>query len=743
MVQHILVCAQDSVLAKKVRFLLARDECEVEILSKPSQLERRLGEGNIALLILSRSLDGEDAIEMLARFDPSLMIPPTIVLGGQPTITADFISVIPDPIDTQAIYRIASEALAYQVVNQEVAGLSDEELTHIAIDREGEDEEEPVEKPQGPTTNPNIAPSQIGAAPPPRDEDLAFTDVTGLDQIAGELDLLEGAESMLNDAFDVDVPNNPGHNKPHKRGAASKQTQDAPVLGGLLEPARFAKVLYQCWAKNTTGALIVARDHETLTIHFENGSPVHVESSIPGDPLGRALVSRARITEAQYADGAKRAIERGLRLGQALVELGFFSNQELGRELGTSAREQIVGCFAARQGAFEFDPKRKVPTDERPYQLSVGQILSEGIKLHGDEAILKEIIGEIDSKYFKLNRPVEDLQKRFPLEPKELAFLAFSGRAYNVGHAAENAGLDLHSAHKLMGVLITCEEVQDFTPGPKEFEARIMEELQRKKELEDKLKTNVSDIPPPAAAKSPTLPPRTERAEVPLEKSRSETFGKPFGGAGTREIVERRAFTASAPERTIADEFPNLRKVPTSTFDASPPPPSMPPPPPPISQVSAPPQAPATVVQPHPASNGDAQIPPMPVPPNGEGMVPRPLVYAKPLPRAADGSPLETQERTLSREHFQRGVTLLGQGNFASAEEAFRDAVALCAEEHVYLIGLARAIYYNPGYRAEGKVPVLKAIVGRAEQLAPEDNRVATLSTWISHAESQLSRSSM
>ncbi|CAN0578301.1 unnamed protein product, partial [Laminaria digitata] len=38
-----------------------------------------------------------------------------------------------------------------------------------------------------------------------------------------------------------------------------------------------------------------------------------------------------------------------------------------------------------------------------------------------------------------------------------------------------------------------------------------------------------------------------------------------------------------------------------------------------------------------------------------------------------------------------------------------------------YLIGLARAIYYNPGYGAAGKVPVLRGIVDRARQLAPED----------------------
>lgn len=120
-------------------------------------------------------------------------------------------------------------------------------------------------------------------------------------------------------------------------------------------------------------------------------------------------------------------------------------------------------------------------------------------------------------------------------------------------------------------------------------------------------------------------------------------------------------------------------------------------------------------------------------------MTPRPLVYAKPLPRNADGTLAETSERALSREHFQRGVSLLGQGSFSAAEEAFRDAVALCADEHVYLIGLARAIYYNPAYEGAGKVPVLRSVVGRATQLAPEDKRVATLRSWVDHAEVLLS----
>src|SRR5688572_784281 len=215
MIQHILVCAQDSVLAKKVRYLLARDDCEVEILSKPSQLEKRLRDGKVSLLILSRMLDGEDAIEMIARFDPSLMIPPTIVLGGQPTITADFITVIPDPVDTQAIYRIASEALAYQVVNQEVAGISDEELTHMGIDRPN-----PTIPMQHAGTNPNLtaAATSIDKLGRTRDEEISFTDVTGLEEIAGRLDQLESADSMLNDAFDIEEGSPPAPKSPPSKG---------------------------------------------------------------------------------------------------------------------------------------------------------------------------------------------------------------------------------------------------------------------------------------------------------------------------------------------------------------------------------------------------------------------------------------------------------------------------------------------------------------------------------------------
>ena len=667
--QHIVVCTQDSVLAKKVRFLLARDECEVEILSNASALGDRLRRGDLSLLVLSRELEDEDAIELLARLDTDVTMPTTLVLGGPQAITADFIHLIPDPIDTQAIYRIASEILA-----GDEAPAGEEEMTQMAVD---------IPKRRRRTT--------VDSNPP---NDISFGDVTGLEEVP---DAVQDDEAPTEAA-----PFDTGEDDRDPPSARATTTVGGPVLGGMLEPARFAKVLYECWAQQTTGALIVARERETLTISFEDGAPVHVQSSVPGDPLGKALVGRGRVTDVQYGEGAKRAIEKGLRLGPALVELGYFTTEELGEELGKTANEQIVTCFEARQGAFEFDPKRVAPTSERPYRLDVPHILADGLRIHADDDVIRQIVGDIDPRYFKLKRSIEELKAQYPIDEKDEAFLAFNGRAYNVSDAAEICDLTSKDAHSLMALLSITDEVSDFTPGVTEFEARIREERQRSRE------TKLPELPPPREESAASTPPAPPAGPPPPPPSAAI----PLPGREAADAA--RNGHADRPPFEVAPAY-------------SDPPPASPP-----SQVSSPPPPPPV------GPNGE-EIPVMPVPnDNEEGLPVRPLVFAKPLPRGPDGNTLETPERSLSREHFQRGVALLGQGNFANAEEAFRDAVALCAEEHVYLIGLARAIYYNPAYRADGKVPVLKSIVGRADHLAPDDKRVATLKTWVNHAETQM-----
>lgn len=581
--QHIAVCTQDPVLAKKIRFLLAGEGRDVTLLDGLEALSAP-DAARYCLLVLSRSIDGRDTLDALQAEGNEQR--PVILLGGERVVTPAHIHIVPDPVDTQAIYRLA---------NEELPDRSDE-ADHA--------------------TEPTLVEDGWPPEPPPREFRLA--------------------------------------EDPHtEEGQAHMPHTTAPTA---LEPIAFSKQLFQIWSDSDQGVLIISQAEETLSVYFERGAPVHLESSIPGDRIGPSLVSRGRLAEAQYADAAKRAIERGTRLGAALVELNHIAEADLGQEMGASARDQIVACFGARDGSFTFTQGVEAERADPAFTLDVPHILSEGLHKHADPGTLSRVLGDSNERYFKLTKTTAELRNIFPLDDPEVRFLTFEGKAYNVSDAADISGLSLTRARITLALLTVCEEIHDFTPGVTEFEARIREERQRSRDLESQLPATPSAVP--------SIQP-VSAGQIPLS-----------GGMAP--------FPSAAP-------------------------------------------APA---------DGEA-IPPMPVPDAGvEGTAPQALVYAKPLPRGVDGQLLDSPERSLSREHFQTGVKLLGDGAFSRAEAAFRNATALCSEEHVYLIGLARAIYYNPAYAGARKIPVLKNIVERAERLAPTDKRVTTLRSWVNHAES-------
>ncbi len=648
-IHTIVVCTQDAVLAKKVRILLARHDTNVEVVEQPAELEGCLDKRNISLLILSRKLDGLDMIDTLQRLGPGYQVPPTIILGGRLAPAPEFIHLIADPIDTQAIYRSATEILLEQ------QGLKNQEKRPLLVPE------------QITSTTNQVAPGGggSGASKHPEEQDNAMKPM-GLTEIAGQLDVLDDQE-LLHEAFDIDEPS--GIRRPPDAEGGTSPGGPPPVSRSPLRPQELARILYRRWADGVSGMLKIRRDGEDVTAHLNEGVPVFVASSVPGDNLGRALVERDHLNENQYAEAAKRSIERGVALGRALVDLGYLSEEELHKEQATSAEELLVACFDGRPGSIEFST-RPPPPQKGGYQIEVGEVIALGIRKYAPEETIKEIVGEPEEHYFALKRPLSALQDRFVLSAPEIAFLEFGGRAYNMVDAAEIAKIATNDAARIVAVLSICEELKAFTPSSRDFEARIREERQRTKDLESQL---------PHAAE-----PKTSSPPAPVESTS--------------------------------------------------PPPRMPPP-----AAATPPPPPATTAKTAPPPTPDGtEIPPMPVPENGrDGEMPRKLVYAGPIPRNSDGTPQETPEQALSREHFQQGVALLGQGNFTNAEEAFREAVALCAEEHVYLIGLARAIYYNPVYRRTGKLALLKDIVQRAEALAPNDKRVSTLTLWVQQAEAR------
>ncbi|MEL6187275.1 MAG: DUF4388 domain-containing protein, partial [Myxococcota bacterium] len=519
--QSIVVCAQDPVLAKKVRFLMERDECKVEILGSPEDLEARLHASPPTLLVLSRELGDGDAIERLGGFDPGVDLPPVLVLGGEPRVTAPFIHLISEPVDTQAIYREASRLLQ-------------------------------AEPDGGPNTEVSQPLPSIDALDDEQDIGLA-TD-GALSELADELEALDGGqidEKLAGTFAALEHESTEMHEPSH----AAPNDTPLPDRASSLDPAAFARALHQTWSGGQQCALVVDLDEERLSIHFEEGRPIAVLSSLPGDLFGRALVERGRLTQAQYADAAKRSIERGVRLSESILDLGFLNESQIGEEAGTSARERLVGCFEVNRGHFWIE---ELPVDspaERPYRLEVGHIIAQGLRSHASDPVIDNILGEDLSGYFRLRRPGFELQKDFPLSKADLQFLEFEGRAYNVEDAADGAGLVLGEARRLLAILAVCQEVEAFAPSAKEFEARIREERETRRVLESKVpasKANGASSSPPALASAPASAPSA--AAVAAAAAEEEQARIADNGGPTHDV---QAGPAESAERSSVPEPPS------------------------------------------------------------------------------------------------------------------------------------------------------------------------------------------
>ncbi len=701
--QHVLVCTDDPVLAKRVRFLLARDQCEVSIMDGPAQLESTLKDSPPDLLILSRELHGEDHAQWMSRTGAPTV--PTVVLGGESSPDAPHIRAVEDPSDPQAIFSVASEILA----SSSSGGGG------------------------------NGSPPRASFSPPPEQ--------------ATEQAPRPTIESAPNKA-----PANLAKPKAAQPASASRDRQTSGDLDAT--PGRLAKQYHDCARNQLTGHLVLTESDETLTLQFDKGRAVNLRSSRPGDRFGRWLVEQGELGEGQYADAAKRVVEMGVGLGQALVQGGHLSEDDLAALRGDHARTLIIARFREGPGKYRFEPDLS-PT-QRTFEVDVLPVVASGFKQHASEETVRDILMDRDKGYFEVRSSPEGLRTTFALSPAEEEFLRFGGRAYNAADGAELAGIPLTDALKLLALLWTCSELEQFTPGVSEFEDRIEEEKQRARESqlsgmsaappipegdeadEPALASLVDDEPPPLAMEDmdePALEAEVEHQEAePIEAIGSiDDMGRgpppppeptpfplelqdvvddappasPFAGPAPVSASQAPPLPSSSPEAAVPASGP---ASPVSS---------------PASQPSAPPTTDSTGGGRAPA--GD--IPAMPVPkPGHEGLDPAPMTWATPLPRSPDGTLLDTPEHQSSKGHFQQGVQLLGQGKFAAAENAFRDAVALCSEEHVYLVGLARAIFYNGTYRADGKLPVLREIVSRAESMAPKDSRVTTLRAWVEKA---------
>ncbi len=149
---------------------------------------------------------------------------------------------------------------------------------------------------------------------------------------------------------------------------------------GSLARIALPEVLKTIALHELSGCLEVTSGQKVRTVYFDRGFIVFTASNSKSDRLGQCLLDAGKITEKEL-DLAASLMKGKRRIGEAIVEAGYLSQDDLGRELANQARKVSTSLFAVEEGMYRFEQKDcPIPLELR-LGLSLYRIQLEGIRL--------------------------------------------------------------------------------------------------------------------------------------------------------------------------------------------------------------------------------------------------------------------------------------------------------------------------------------------------------------------------
>lgn len=140
-----------------------------------------------------------------------------------------------------------------------------------------------------------------------------------------------------------------------------------------------------------TGTVIFSRETAIKKVYFQNGDVIFAFSNLNDDRLGDFLLRSNKLTRAQFDASSELTEKTGKKLGAILVELGFISPQDLVAGVKEQVKGIILSLFTWRDGRYIFDDSPLPTSDIIPLQMSIGNLIIEGIRGQDWQVVRKSL----------------------------------------------------------------------------------------------------------------------------------------------------------------------------------------------------------------------------------------------------------------------------------------------------------------------------------------------------------------
>ncbi len=219
-----------------------------------------------------------------------------------------------------------------------------------------------------------------------------------------------------------------------KLGALVHEVIDEPAADPLqpatgTAPLALASALLQLAGDRETGVLEVCAGEVHTRVFLRAGAPVSAEGGSLRETLGRMLLRRGELAEADYVRVIERMTEQVMenehqRMGEVLVELGLLSGDEVRGALEAQLFEKVIACFQWADAHWTFSELDELPQELEPFALPpVEQLVLAGLENHAPAESLAAWLAPHGASKPRLARPISTLQQRLALDAGPLRVL--------------------------------------------------------------------------------------------------------------------------------------------------------------------------------------------------------------------------------------------------------------------------------------------------------------------------------
>jgi CheY-like chemotaxis protein/tetratricopeptide (TPR) repeat protein len=225
------------------------------------------------------------------------------------------------------------------------------------------------------------------------------------------------------------------------------------------------EILIDLGERAETGILEIRAEGVCTSIHLNRGNPVFAEGGSLHHTLGRLLLRRGEISEAEYVRVIERMTEtlvdnEPLRMGEVLVELGMLTPNDVYDALVQQVSEKIVGCFRWPRFSHSFHPLEAVSEEMLAYEVpSLEALLLEGLKAHFGPGRVELLLRPHSGRYPVLRMSVAETSERFQMNPAEQKFLLELRGDQTVAQLQRDSCLDAAHAGQVLASLVVAREV--------------------------------------------------------------------------------------------------------------------------------------------------------------------------------------------------------------------------------------------------------------------------------------------